>query len=516
MKQNPFGNPQIVRAENMRLKHIFCKRMSAGVTPGFHGAGRRWPLALQISISIVSGGMLILAYPPYGLWPCVILSWSGLMSLVFHGSKRTCFYLGLAFGLVAFGGCLAWLRNIFGMAAVPLYGILSLFIAVSSLMANILCDRCELPCARAILAASIFATFEFIRCEQYFLEFPWISAGSALGVTWVTPIIGVYGTSFIIFTAAALLVIGATRPAGIILAVCLIGCGFFKPPIIEPTAGGETIRVAVVQGEELHFSQYIEWTLTTLDESPKLVIWPEYALPYDVRQKQPGQMAELQQIAQAHDLVFVLGTKTTIGAGEREWRNTALTIGGNGVLGEYYKNHTVHFFDDGIAGTNAVPVDTPIGRVGTAVCFDCDYEDITRELVRRGAEFIVAPTFDAIHWSETQHKQHAVFFQLRAAENGRWLVCSASSGYSRIIDPHGHIHKSMPFAENGAFVGVIVPMTGRTFYNRAGWMFPWAVMAVAIVLGTRAVFCGAAKADGSPSVEPTSDDPNSGIPDGQS
>lgn len=423
--------------------------------------------------------MLILAYPPFELWPFVLAGWAGLFAVCFHGSPRSSFYLGMVFGMIVYGGTLAWLHNLFGTAAVPLHGILSLFIAGSCVCVQLLACRVDSPWLKTILAALIFSSFEFVRCELYFLKFPWMSAGSAMGVTWLTPIIGVYGSSLLIFTAAAFLSLRATRLAGIAVVIVLLTAGILRPPMIAP-GDEESIRVAVVQGEDLDFDRFVELTRSTFEQSPRLVVWPEYAVPYDIRLEQPRQFAELQQLAMEHDLIFVIGTKTVIGKGEREWRNTALTIGKNGVLGEHHKNHTVHFFNDGIAGTNAIPVETPLGVIGAEVCFDCDFEDTTRELVRRGAEYVVVPTFDAEHWSETQHKQHAVFFQLRAAENGRWLICSASSGFSRIIDPHGHVHQSLQFAEEGAFVGRIVPQGGRTFYNRFGWLVPWITMVITV------------------------------------
>jgi len=461
--------------------------------PNHCAARNPFPIARQVLLGVVSGGLLILGYPPFGFWPCVLLAWVGLFALVCHGSARSSFYLGLAFGFVAYCGALQWLRSIFAGAAVPLYGILALFVALPALIARLLSRRVGSPWFKALLTASLFAAFEFFRCELFFLKFPWISAGSALGPNWLTPFIGVYGCSFLIFATAAFLVARGTRGAGIGLLAVLLGCHFFRPNFVLPDAP-ESIKVAVVQGEELSFDEYVELSRKTLDQSPKLVVWPEYALPYDVREKEPQQVAELRNLAQTYDTVFVLGTKTNLGEGELAWRNTALTIGESGVLGEYYKNHTVHFFNDGIAGTNADPISTPIGLLGTEVCFDCDFEDITRELVRKGAELIVAPTFDAINWAETQHKQHAVFFQLRAAENGRWLICAASSGFSRIIDPHGNVHQSLPFAAVDAFVGKVVPRTGRTFYNRAGWLVPWCVMLVALVLCISAALCGTNKA----------------------
>lgn len=438
-------------------------------------------IIVKVSLAIAGAGLLILGYPPFGFWPCVIMAWACLFLLVLHSSKRSSFYLGLLFGFLAYGGTLLWLRNVFGTAAIPLYGILSVFVILPALLASHFNRHFESPWLRTIFLASLFSAFEFFRCELFFLRFPWISAGSSLAPNWLTPIIGVYGCSFLVFTTAAFLAVRGTRVAGIGLVVVIFVLCIFKPPFVVPDST-KAIKAAVIQGEELNFDEYLDLSKKTLHQHPRLIVWPEYALPYDVREKEPMQVDELQNLARIHDTIFIFGTKTATGNGDKEWRNTALTIGGGGVLGEYFKNHPVHFFNDGIAGTTADPIKTPIGLIGTEVCFDCDYENVTRELVSKGAEFIVAPTFDAMQWSETQHMQHSVFFKLRAAENRRWLICSASSGYSRIIDPHGHVHESLPFGGADAIVGKIVPLRGRTFYNRIGWLFPWLIMLSTIAL----------------------------------
>ncbi|MBT8036861.1 MAG: hypothetical protein KJO21_04890 [Verrucomicrobiae bacterium] len=54
------------------------------------------------------------------------------------------------------------------------------------------------------------------------------------------------------------------------------------------------------------------------------------------------------QLATDQDAVLVLGTQTR--RDDESWYNTALTLDGQGAVGEHYKNHTVHFFDDGTSG----------------------------------------------------------------------------------------------------------------------------------------------------------------------
>lgn len=135
------------------------------------------------------------------------------------------------------------------------------------------------------------------------------------------------------------------------------------------------------------------------------------------------------------------------------------------------KVHTVHFFDDGTPGSEALPVETDFGKVGTPICFDCDYEGIARKMTAAGARYFVVPTMDAESWSARQHDQHAELARMRAAENARWMVVAATSGVSQIIDPNGHLHARLGAMEQG----------GITFYTRYGWLLAWCVLVLAAV-----------------------------------
>ena len=147
------------------------------------------------------------------------------------------------------------------------------------------------------------------------------------------------------------------------------------------------------------------------------------------------------------------------------------------------------FFNDGTPGKKAMPISTPLGALGVEICFDCDYEDVSRKLVRNGAQILIAPTFDAAHWGMVQHEQHARFFQLRAAENKKWMINSATSGISQLIDPNGHVHKSLPFEAVGTFTGKVELLQGRTIYNLIGWILPWISIFLSVIMSIQAYRC---------------------------
>jgi predicted amidohydrolase len=74
--------------------------------------------------------------------------------------------------------------------------------------------------------------------------------------------------------------------------------------------------------------------------------------------------------------------------------NSAAVVDGTGVLAVYRKIHLwnteKHYF---APGTVAPPVvETPLGKLGIAICFDLEFPEMPRSLALRGAELLVVPT----------------------------------------------------------------------------------------------------------------------------
>ena len=242
-----------------------------------------------------------------------------------------------------------------------------------------------------------------------------------------------------------------------------------------------SVRVAAVQSEASDFDTYVALTRTlTLEERKKtdIILWPEHAILYDVR-RDVREWGILTELAEESDSLIVVGTQTALEDGK--WYNTALSLNSDGAIGEPYKNHTVHFFDDGVAGTEAKAVVTPRWKMGTPICFDCDYQDVIRRMVADGAEFLMIPSMDGIDWGAKQHYQHAELFRHRAAENARWVVVAATSGVTQVIDPYGNRINSLPIIDEGVLTAEIGSSDHLTMYTRIGWLFPWITMCAGCV-----------------------------------
>ena len=137
--------------------------------------------------------------------------------------------------------------------------------------------------------------------------------------------------------------------------------------------------------------------------------------------------------------------------------------------------------NDGLPGTATGPAATRFGRIGTPICFDCDYSDTARRFTAAGAEAFAVPSMDAARWSATQHAQHAEIFRHRALENGRWIMVCATSGLTQLIDPHGNRRAQLPLLEEGVLETTLHLRRELTFFTRVGWVFPWVVCGLAII-----------------------------------
>lgn len=436
-------------------------RTESGVRPGRSGGS-----VARLLLAAASGGSLALAFPPVGWWPAALAGWIPFLLAVRGAGARAGFRLGALQGLLLHGIALSWLWNLFGARAPALWLLLAFFHAVAGGAIGAGRARAAPGRGSPILAAVLLGGIEFYRSEWFPLRFPWITPGTALGPTWLSPLVGVYGTSFLVYLAAAGLALGRTRArlASSALLALLLASGLLRPgPVPLPEEGA--VRVLCVQSERLELGACLGPT-RSWGGRDAVVVWPEYALPVVGAGGEAEAYGAVEALCRERELVAVLGAPRTDEEGVLF--NEALVCGPSGFLGRHRKNRPVHFLSDGKPGQEAKPVATPQGRIGTPICFDCDYEAIVRRMTAAGAEWFAVPSLDAMRWGRTQHLQHAEHFPLRAAENGRWMAVAATSGRTQILDPHGRRRGEIPLFEEGVLEGLVGRGTRLTFYTRAG------------------------------------------------
>jgi apolipoprotein N-acyltransferase len=84
------------------------------------------------------------------------------------------------------------------------------------------------------------------------------------------------------------------------------------------------------------------------------------------------------------------------------------------------------------------------GQVAPLICFECISPEIVSTSTRAGGQLLVNISDLAWFHDSCVGDQMLAFAVFRAIENRRWMVFSANTGPSAIIDPHGKIVKRSP------------------------------------------------------------------------
>lgn len=125
---------------------------------------------------------------------------------------------------------------------------------------------------------------------------------------------------------------------------------------------------------------------------------------------------------------------------------------------------------------------------GVAICFDIAYDNLTAEMMRGGAQYIVAQTNNADFGHTDESAQQQAIARMRAFETGRSVVNISTVSGSAIIDPDGHLAQTLPVWQPGGMLGDVTLVSGSTPASSIGpslstLMAGFALLGSALVAG---------------------------------
>jgi predicted amidohydrolase len=198
------------------------------------------------------------------------------------------------------------------------------------------------------------------------------------------------------------------------------------------------------------------------------------AAPHVVAEEANPVLAAVREAAQAHGLSVALGSLAVARADGR-WANRSLVIDGHGAIVARYDK--IHMFDVELAtgeawresaayapGEAVVTAETPVGRLGLAVCYDVRFPALFEALGRLSCDMISIPAAFTVptgkaHWHLLQ--------RARAVEASAWVVAAAqvgehadgrrTYGHSLVVDPWGEVVLDMGGEEAGLAFAEIDP-----------------------------------------------------------
>ena len=108
------------------------------------------------------------------------------------------------------------------------------------------------------------------------------------------------------------------------------------------------------------------------------------------------------------------------------------------------------------------------GSIASMICYESVFGAYVSEFVNNGADWICIITNDG-WWKETYgHQQHNAYARLRAIENRRFVVRSANTGISSVINPQGMVEQFLLYGESGIIEASIKKSSKLSFYSRYG------------------------------------------------
>jgi len=491
----------------------------------------------------LSGILGFLAFPPFEF---SILGWFCLVPLLMaikNSTIKGAFFYSYLAGVVFFGGLLYWLVNVTVPGTVVLVLLLSTMYGLFGVItAHVLKYSMDL-----LILPFIWVMTEYIR-SHFLTGFPWGLLGytqyKSINLIQIADIAGTYGLSFLMVafnvSVFAMLARRARRIA--YMAVTLFFLVLVSTYGVYRTDNFFTrgnAKISVIQG---NIPQEFKWdpgyaegimrvyaglTEQAAMDDPDLIIWPETSYPY-LTDGSEGSTGEIKELALKVDSPILAGV---VFEEDGAYYNSAMLFRPRGEPVVYHKTHLVPFgeyvpleerlsflrrhinkpigdFEKGgiytlfpMERTSYFPYTEGVKarqinfyKCGTLICFEDIFPYITREFVKRGADFMVNITNDAWFGKTAAARQHMQASVFRAVENRVPVVRAANTGISCFIDALGRVSPGVVSEGEETFVegfatGSIDMYPARSYYTLYGDVFAYFCIFMSILLfATEAFF----------------------------
>jgi apolipoprotein N-acyltransferase len=517
-----------------------------------------------------AGAISSLGFPPYNLWPLTLAAFALLLHLLaISPNRKSAFWLGWLFGVGHFTMGNDWIAvtftfqaampvwlGYFAVVALALY--LAVFPAIAALAAWSIGDfvrrrgaNSTIPFVFAI--SSMWIITEWLR-SWVFTGFAWnplseIALASVSSGALRT--IGTYGLSgFVILLSAILwgLLAALIAKSGkaifarlldvVLLSLLLATLGWFGAGFELPQKGKpQAITITqpnISQAEKyepgydaINFRRLADYSKPLKGQGPRLLLWPEAAIPdylesgypYRFYQSQVGESAvaarlRLVRLMGPSDILLTGGSKLEIDDRGQliAARNSMLALNASGdIIGSYDKSHLVPYGEylpmpwllKPLGLARLVPGDldfwsgpgpqtlklggkmpgSKLGAgpdVGFQICYEIIFSGQVVDRANR-PDFIFNSSNDA-WFGPSGPPQVLAQARMRAIEEGLPVIRATPTGISAVIDADGKVLKSLPSGVAGRIDTILPPPHSPTFFARHGNSVPVALAILMLLL----------------------------------
>lgn len=466
----------------------------------------------------IAGLLLTLSFAPFDYSSLALLALAFLFACWQDISAKRAALRGYLFGLGAFGSGVSWVyismhdfggADVFGSSLLTV--LFAAFWALFPALAGYLSVKIK-GVGRVVLVPVIWILVEYFRGYWLLNGFPWLQIAYSQLETPLAgyiPVLGVYGTGFIVALTASVIVeiVGYcggdfSRPRRlksplqlITVLVLLWGTGVLLRNQTWTHEIGQPLRVSMIQGNigqdqkwrpENKINTLLKYKRMTEEHwDSNVIIWPETAIPAYLDQVEENFLTPLANDAKLHNTDLIISVPVQEQSPIKNF-NAVITLGKE--KGMYRKTHLLPFGEylplQPLSGFvldmihirlgNFTPgaITQPLLKAGghpfiTLIC----YEDAFGDLSIKGlpdAAFLVNVTNDGWFGDTIEPHQHMQMARMRAMETGRFLLRSTNTGMTAVVSPTGVIINQAPSFQETVLTGMITPMGGMTPYARFG------------------------------------------------
>ena len=391
--------------------------------------------------------------------------------------------------------------------------------------------------------AAIWVALEMVL-GRFLSGYPWLFLGMSqykiLPLIHIASVTGIYGVSFLVawssvsFACAVAAVVSRPHPVRsyladvrlplLVLAV-VVGFGFAK--LVGQPAPVRELKVALVQpsipqsmiwdskDNTNRFNQLLRLSELALATQPELLIWPEAAVPTELRYDAPTLEA-VARLVRDHQVWMIVGSddaepsKSSKNPKDVDYFNSAFLVSPAGQLVAKYDKRRLVIFGEYVPLAQWLPflkhltpiqggftpgekpvwfeMVEPHAKVSVLICFEDAFPHLAREYVQADTDFLVNLTNDGWFGEGPAQWQHAANAVFRAVENDVPLVRCTNNGLTCWIDRFGGLHEvyfgDSPDVYRAGFKTAKIPLLALgekrapTFYNRHGDLFGWSCVGV--------------------------------------
>jgi apolipoprotein N-acyltransferase len=500
--------------------------------------------SVSYALASASGVLLALSFPKYGHPAVGWIALAPLLVALAGVPLRRAFLLGLVTGGVYFTGTLYWITRVmatygdmqFWVAVLINAGLVAYQAFFPAVFALVMRRVVMKHGPAALMAAPLVWVATELGRTHVFTGFPWVLLGysqtTVLPIAQFASLFGVYGVSLLVAAMSAALAVVATWPARamafgraerfaplVIVFAILTAVGVWgsrREAAREWTHTGDAIRVGLIQGnvdqaEKMGrtragavFQDYLAMTRQAIRERAEFVLWPESSTPF-LFEADTAAAEQIRTLARQARVAILFGSDQ-VERGEpglpTKYYNSAFLVRPDGTTGGVYRKiHLVPFGEyvpvrrllffaaplveavgDFSPGEEAVLLPVGTHSVSTAICYEVVYPDLVRRFVAAGSEMLTTITNDAWFGATSAPYQHFEQASMRAIEEGRYLVRSANTGISGIVDPYGHVIARTAIFQPAVTVGEARFLRTSTFYARHGDVLAYASVVATVAL----------------------------------